>query len=87
MFVNGVRGCKPDIPVLFSALIRGRPVRRFLQKIAGFFLMVGWAGARFLNYCVKQGWLRQEGPSGRGTKWYQTDKGEEELKEKFEIEL
>jgi hypothetical protein len=44
-----------------------------------------WFGAKFLEYCVKQGWLRQEGSGGRGTRWYPTDKGREELKEKFGI--
>jgi hypothetical protein len=44
-----------------------------------------WLGGQFLRYCVKQGW--QEGSGGRGTKWYPTDKGKKELKEKFEIEL
>jgi hypothetical protein len=42
-----------------------------------------WLGGQFLCYCVKQGWLRQEGSGGRGTKWYPTDKGRKELKEKF----
>jgi hypothetical protein len=46
-----------------------------------------WWGAKFLQYCVKQGWLRQEGSGGRGTKWYPTNKGREELKEKFGIEV
>jgi hypothetical protein len=46
-----------------------------------------WWGAKFLSYCVKQGWLRQEGSGGRGTKWYPTGKGKEELKEKFGIEI
>jgi hypothetical protein len=46
-----------------------------------------WVGGQFLRYCVKQGWLKQEGAGGRGTKWYPTDKGREALKEKFEIEL
>jgi hypothetical protein len=46
-----------------------------------------WLGSKFLEYCVKQGWLRQEGSGGRGTKWYPTDKGRKELKEKFGIEL
>jgi hypothetical protein len=46
-----------------------------------------WVGGQFLGYCVKQGWLRQEGSGGRGTKWYPTDEGRKELKKKFEIEL
>jgi len=46
-----------------------------------------WFGAKFISYCVKQGWLRQEGSGGRGTKWYPTDKGRKELKEKFGIEV
>jgi hypothetical protein len=46
-----------------------------------------WFGSKFLEYCVKQGWLRQEGSGGRGTRWYPTDKGRKELKEKFSIEL
>ena len=46
-----------------------------------------WFGSKFLEYCVKQGWLRQEGSGGRGTKWYPTDKGRKELKEKFGIEV
>jgi hypothetical protein len=36
---------------------------------------------------VKQGWLRQEGSGGRGTKWYPTGKGKEEPKQKFGIEI
>jgi hypothetical protein len=44
-----------------------------------------WFGAQFLEYCVKQGWLRQQGSGGRGTRWYPTDKGRKELKEKFGI--
>jgi hypothetical protein len=46
-----------------------------------------WLGSKFLEYCVKQGWLRQEGSGGRGTRWYPTDKGRKELKEKFGIKL
>jgi hypothetical protein len=46
-----------------------------------------WFGSKFLEYCVKQGWLKQEGSGGRGTKWYPTDKGRKELKEKFGIEV
>lgn len=46
-----------------------------------------WFGSRFLAYCVKQGWLKQQGSSGRGTKWYPTNKGKKELKEKFGIEV
>ena len=46
-----------------------------------------WFGAKFLEYCVRQGWLRQQGSGGRGTKWYPTGQGGEELKEKFGIEL
>ena len=40
-----------------------------------------WLGSKFLEYCVKQGWLKQQGSGGRGTKWYPTDKGREELGE------
>ena len=36
-------------------------------------------GGGFLTYCVKQGWLIQEG-KGRSTKYYVTKDGEEELK-------
>jgi hypothetical protein len=36
---------------------------------------------------MKQGWLRREGSGGRGTKWYPTGKGKEELDEKFGIEI
>lgn len=46
-----------------------------------------WFGAKFLEYCVKQGRLKQEGSGGRGTKGYPTDKGRKELKEKFGIEV
>jgi len=46
-----------------------------------------WWGAKFLEYCVKQGWLEQEGSGERGTKWYPTGKGRKELKEKFGIEV
>jgi hypothetical protein len=46
-----------------------------------------WWGSKFLSYCVKQGWLRQEGSAGRGIKWYPTGKGKEELKQKFRMEI
>lgn len=46
-----------------------------------------WFGAKFIAYCVEQGWLTQEGQGGRGTKWYLTDKGKKELKNRFGIEL
>jgi len=46
-----------------------------------------WLGSMFLEYCVKQDWLRQEGSGGRGTRWYSTEKGREELEKKFGIEL
>lgn len=46
-----------------------------------------WLGGSFLGYCVKQGWLKQVGSGGRGTKWYPTEKGKKELKEKFNIEI
>jgi len=46
-----------------------------------------WFGSKFLEYCVKQGWLRQEGAGGRGTKWYPTDIGRKELKARFGIEI
>ena len=46
-----------------------------------------WFGSKFLEYCVKQGWLRQEGSGGRGTRWYSTDKGRKELKDKFGLEV
>lgn len=42
-------------------------------------------GGGFLSYCVKQGWLTQEG-KGRKTKYYITEKGKEELK-KFDIDV
>nr|MDO8082966.1 hypothetical protein [Candidatus Freyarchaeota archaeon] len=42
-------------------------------------------GAKFIEYCVKQGWLTQQGSGGRGTKWYTTDKGRKELKKQFGI--
>jgi predicted transcriptional regulator len=45
-----------------------------------------WFGGKFLEYCVKKGWLIQEGSGGRGTKWYFTEKGRKELKEEFGIE-
>jgi hypothetical protein len=35
-------------------------------------------GGGFLSYCVKQGWLIQEG-KGRNTRYYATKKGQEEL--------
>jgi hypothetical protein len=40
-------------------------------------------GGGFLSYCVRQGWLTQEG-KGRNARYYATKKGEEEL-EKFGI--
>jgi hypothetical protein len=46
-----------------------------------------WLGAQFISYCVKQGWLKQEGSGGRGTRWYATNKGRKELEEKFGIKL
>jgi hypothetical protein len=46
-----------------------------------------WWGAKFLQYCVRKGWLRQEGSGGRGTRWYPTGKGKKELEEKFGIVL
>jgi len=46
-----------------------------------------WFGSKFLEYCVRQGWLRQEGSGRRGTKWYPTGKGRKELKEKFGIDI
>jgi hypothetical protein len=46
-----------------------------------------WFGSKFLEYCLKQGWLRKEGSGGRGTKWYPTEKGRNELKEKFGIKV
>jgi len=45
-----------------------------------------WLGSKFLEYS-KIDWLKQQGSGGRGTKWYPTDKGREELKTKFGIEL
>jgi hypothetical protein len=35
-----------------------------------------WFGAKFIEYCVKQGLLRQQGSGGRGTKWYLLTKAE-----------
>jgi hypothetical protein len=45
-----------------------------------------WLGAQFISYCLKQGWLTQKGLSGKGTRWYPTDRGRKEL-EKFAIEV
>nr|MDO8099218.1 hypothetical protein [Candidatus Njordarchaeota archaeon] len=42
-------------------------------------------GGGFLNYCVTQGWLIQEG-KGRSVRYYSTKRGEEELK-KFGIKV
>ncbi len=42
-------------------------------------------GGGFLDYCVKQGWLIQEGKS-RGAKYYATQEGVKEL-EKFGIKI
>ncbi len=42
-------------------------------------------GGGFLSYCVKQGWLLQEG-KGRKATYFTTEKGKEELK-KFSIEI
>ena len=36
-------------------------------------------GAQFLAYCVRQGWLVQEG-SGMRARWYLTETGEEGLR-------
>lgn len=36
-------------------------------------------GGGFLSYCVKRGWLRQEG-KGRTAKYYSTELGKEELR-------
>ena len=46
-----------------------------------------WLGSEFLEYCVKQGWLRQEGSGGKGTRWYTTDKGRRELRDNFDIQI
>jgi hypothetical protein len=37
------------------------------------------------GFCAKQGWFKQEGSGGRGTRWHPTDKGRKELKEEKEI--
>jgi len=42
-------------------------------------------GGGFLAYCVKQGWLIQEGKD-RNARYYVTRKGREELR-KFSIEI
>ena len=42
-------------------------------------------GGGFLDYCVRQGWLIQEGKA-RGAKYYITNEGEEGLK-KFGIKI
>ena len=46
-----------------------------------------WFASKFLEYCVKNGWLIKEGSGGKATKWYPTEKGKKELKEKFGIEV
>ena len=56
-----------------SGKATGKPINRYRFAL------------KFLEYCVKQGWLRQEDCGGRGTRWYPTDKGRKELKEKFGI--
>jgi hypothetical protein len=42
-------------------------------------------GGGFLAYCVRQGWLTQEG-AGRGARYYATREGKKELK-KFGIQV
>jgi hypothetical protein len=42
-------------------------------------------GGGFLNYCIKQGWLIQEG-KGRTAKYYATEVGTKELR-KYGIEI
>jgi hypothetical protein len=42
-------------------------------------------GGGFLDYCIRQGWLIQEGKSG-GAEYYVTNEGEKELK-KFGIRI
>jgi hypothetical protein len=44
-------------------------------------------GGQFPAHCVKQDWPRQESSRERGAKWYLTNEGREELKEKLNIEL
>ncbi|MDD1776467.1 MAG: hypothetical protein LUP94_03830 [Candidatus Methanomethylicus sp.] len=46
-----------------------------------------WVGGMFIAYCVRQGWLDQLGSGGKGTRWFPTEKGRKEMKEKFGIEL
>jgi len=42
-------------------------------------------GAFFLEYCVKQGWLKKEG-RGRATRWFLTEAGRKELLN-FDVDL
>lgn len=55
------------------------------KKISGKTVNPFAIGGGFLNYCVKEGWLIQEGKS-KGVRYYLTKQGEEELK-KFGIKV
>lgn len=64
---------KQKIPNFLSGKAEERPVNPFA------------IGGSFLAYCVRQGWLTQEG-KGRDAKYYLTSLGETELK-KFGISV
>lgn len=58
---------KQEIPNFLTGKAEERPVNPFA------------IGGGFLAYCVRQGWLKQEG-KGRDTKYYFTPSGRIELK-------